>query len=74
MTAPIDTQQHMRRCLVRAVLAMRERDGSDVAREWLAAYERKHKDRSLRAQVFEQFDLGNRGAWGDWREPVEATS
>lgn len=57
----------LRQCLVRAVLSMRDKRGSDHARAWLDDYERKHAGDTLRIEVVEQWSLGNRGAEGDWR-------
>lgn len=53
---------HRHRCLVRAVLVMRQRDRSQ-ALKWLQA----RRDPALEADVRRQWTLGNRGAWGDWR-------
>lgn len=59
--------EHQHQCLVRHVLAMRLRD-RDGAKSFLDLWETKHKgETKLRADVVEQWRLGNRGKYGDWR-------
>lgn len=62
----MDVKEHQFRCLVRQVIAWRRQDRG-MAVQWLNDYERKNGPELGRA-VLEQWQKGNRGKWGDWRE------
>ena len=64
------SEQHRHRCEVRAVLRWRVTEGSDWVKAWLddlPAWRSKAAAEQLRADVLEQWRLGNRGEPGDWR-------
>jgi hypothetical protein len=68
-TPPLpERPDHQRQCLVRFAIAMRIKKGSSEAHDWLDAYEQKSKDKTLRTQVVEQWQRGNRGRPGEWIE------
>jgi len=54
-------------CLVREVIRMRIQD-RDKAHEFLRMWEKNHDDYELRALVKAEWELGNRGEKGDWRQ------
>lgn len=63
-------EEHRHRSEVRAVLRWRVTEGSEWVNAWLDDLPRFRAKRAadqLRADVLEQWRLGNRGAAGDWR-------
>ncbi len=64
-----DVEQHRHRCLVRQCLAWSAEHGRAWLRQWLEEHERATRwtQHELRADIVAQWDLGNRGARGDWR-------
>jgi hypothetical protein len=67
------------RAEVRSVLRWRESEGREWVQQWLYGPKGVEKTRGkaaadrIAADAAEQWRLGNRGAWGDWR-PVEAAT
>jgi hypothetical protein len=64
------------RCEVRYVLALRAED-RQKALDYLALVEKRRgieARKALENEVIAQWNLGNRGKWGDWREQVKAAA
>lgn len=55
------------KCLVRYVITMRMKD-RDTAWQFIKKWNDTHKDSRLQADVFKQWDLGNRGTQGEWKD------
>lgn len=65
-----ELEEHRHRCEVRQLIAWRVKHGRIWLREHLAGIEKvrgKPARASLEADILQQWGLGNRGAWGDWR-------
>jgi hypothetical protein len=60
-----DERRH--RCLVRWVIRRRLED-RDAAHQWLERWGRLHPRSRLARDVREQWERGNRGADGEWRD------
>lgn len=58
------------RCLIRWILALTASKGKKAADEYFSRFAKRHGDNNaekLRAECREQWKLGNRGDFGDWR-------
>lgn len=65
-------EEHRHRCEVRQLLAWRRQRGRTWLRDWLAGVEKirgKAAKARLEADILAQWQRGNRGAAGDWRQP-----
>lgn len=57
----------MHQCLVREVIKMRREDRVK-AWDFIEGYMAKHPTSTLKNDVFKQWEKGNRGLAGDWKE------
>lgn len=85
---PTYSEQHRHRCEVRQVLLWRIERGSAWARKWISGgigsdgkpvrgVRQVRGDKAaerLMADCVQQWDLGNRGEPGDWRQPEAAAA
>lgn len=72
MTATRASDEGRHRCEVRQLIARRVERGRAWLRWELGEIERvrgKAAQARLEADIAAQWAAGNRGAWGDWREP-----
>lgn len=69
-------EQHRHRCEVRMLLRLRGQRGREEAREWIEELAKRRGGQEavekLRADCTAQWQAGNRGEFGDWREAAEA--
>ena len=66
----LTVEQHRHRCEVRQVLRWRAEHGLRWVEQWIARVEQSRGFEcayQLRFDAAEQWNMGNRGALGDWR-------
>lgn len=66
-----------RQAEVRALLVMRAKQGKAAVEGYMATVARRRSPafaRGLEEECRQQWRLGNRGAYGDWRVPEPATA
>lgn len=71
MMTPDETERYRFQCEVRLILALRNKKGREWARKYfqeIARFRGKAAADLLFDTVRKQWELGNRGITGDWRE------
>ncbi len=63
----MNDEEHRHQCEVRYVLQLRVQD-RNKAMEYLSLVREKRKETQLEDDCRKQWELGNRGDKGDWRE------